>query len=85
MPGVLCPISDSILQKPDMAAIVDAGPGQDRVAHPVSGAGVVARGVQQHATWAQRLGSSILTRLYRNVLEIVLDKDECVMVTVLEL
>ena len=58
-----------------MAAIVAAGPGQDRVAHPVSGAGV-ARGDQQHVTWAQRLGSSIPTRLNRNVLEIVLDKDE---------
>ena len=67
-----------------MAAIVAAGPGQDILAHPVSGAGV-ARSDQQHARWAQRLGSSILTRLYRNVLEIVLDKDECVMVTVLEL
>ena len=59
-----------------MAAGVAAGPSQDRLAHSVSGAGVARGGQQQAATWAQRLGSTIPTRLNRNVLEIVLDKDE---------
>ena len=53
---------------------VAAGPGQDAQGHPVVGVG--AGGGQQKATWAQRLGSTIPTRLNRNVLEIVLEKDE---------
>ena len=58
-----------------MAARGAAGQGQDVQGGPVVGAGV-ARGGQQQATWAQRLGSTLPTRLNRNVLEIVLEKDE---------